>query len=300
MNARSLGAFPGMPASPFLGSVATHAGLVTAHELRTNYRAIYRNVYLPNDIALTPILRAQAAWLFAGPEAVLCGVSAAAVHGIEWLDVQAPAEIVRTNCHSPDRLRVRSYCLAPDDVCQVDGMRVTTVARTILDLGRLLPRDEAVPILDALLNKSGIDPDEVWKLAEANRGIRGIDRLRVSLAQADGGAESPLETRTRLQLWNMGIPGLRTQIPFHDQWGQVWTRAAMGWPRLKVAVECDEEKDSVGYRTWVHSHTAELESYGWTVVWVTESMVSGPGSFVERVRRKLLTAQRTLDGSATL
>lgn len=66
----------------------------------------------------------------------------------------------------------------------------------------------------------------------------------------------------------------------------------MGWPRWKLAVECDEEKDSAGYRAWVHSHTAELESYGWTVVWVTESMLSGQNDIVERVRRKLLAAAR--------
>lgn len=263
------------------------AGVLTAHELRMNYRAVYRNVYLANEIALTPALRARAAWLFAGPGAVLSGVSAAAVHGIQWLDVNAPAEVVRANCHAPDGLRVRSYALAPEDVCEFDGMRVTTVARTAFDLGRLLPTTEAVPILDALMNKTGLDPEEVWSLVEVNRGIRGIDRLRISLAQADGGAESPFETRTRLLLQNTGIPGLETQIPLYDQWGLVCSRVAMGWRRWKVAVGCDAEQDSAEYRTWVHTHTAELESRRWAVLWVTESMVSGQNNVVDRVRQKL-------------
>lgn len=287
--------FPSARPAPFLGSAALAAGLLTKHELRAEYRAIYRGVYLANEVTLTPMLRAQAAWLFAGPDAVLCGLSAAAVHGTKWLDVNAPAEVVRTNRHAPAELTVRSYALAPDDVREARGMRVTTAARTAFDLGRLLPEIQAVPILDALLNQTGLDPAHVWSLAETHRGIRGIDRLRISLALADGGSRSPLQTQTRLLLRRTGVPGLETQIPFYDEWGLVCTRAAMGWPRSKVAVECDEEVDSPGYREWVHSHTAELESRGWSVIWVTKSTAEGrgsPGMVVLRAREKLLAAQR--------
>ncbi|OFB37097.1 hypothetical protein BA059_21005 [Mycolicibacterium sp. (ex Dasyatis americana)] len=290
---------------PFLGSEAIRAGQLSERELATKYRAVYRNVYLANEVALTPELRARAAWLFAGPDAVLSGISAAAVYGTKWLNVDDPAEVVRTNRHAPEGLRVHSYALAPEHVRDFDGMRVTTVARTVFDLGRLLPTPKAIPILDALMNKTKLDPDKVWSLVDANPGIRGIDRLRISLAQSDGAAESPLETRTRLVLRNIGIPGLETQIPFYDQWGLVCTRVPMGWRRWKVAVECDEEHDSARHRTWVHEHTAELEARGWGVVWVTRSMVSGSNNLLQRVRQKIWAAQdravmarRTMPGTS--
>ncbi|SEB26687.1 MULTISPECIES: hypothetical protein [unclassified Mycobacterium] len=280
---------------PFLGSTALETGLLTRRELRAGYRAVYRGVYLANEVALTARLRAEAAWLFAGPDAVLCGLSAAAVYGTEWLDADAPAEVVRSNRHSPAGLTVHSYALAPDDVCMAGGMRVTSAARTAFDLGRLLPENQAIPTLDALLNVTGLDPAHAWALAEANRGIRGVDRLRIALGQADGGSESPLQTQTRLLLRRTGIPGLRTQIPFYDEWGLVCTRAALGWPRWQVAVECDEDADMPGYREWVHSHTAELESRGWSVIWVTKSTAEGrgsPGPVVLRAQEKLWAAQR--------
>ena len=73
----------------------------------------------------------------------------------------------------------------------------------------------------------------------------------------------------------------------------VCTRLAMGWRRWKVAVECDEERDSPDYRAWVHSHTAELESRDWAVVWVTRSMVPRERNLiVERVWQKVLAAKR--------
>lgn len=292
MNTQFPGAFPGRRPSPFLGREAIRAGLLTKHELETKYRAVYRNVYLDNEVVLTPLLRAQAAWLFAGPDAVVSGLSAAAVYGTKWLDANKPAEIVRANRHAPPGLRVYSYALEPEDVCEWDGMRVTTVARTAFDLGRLLPHAEAVPILDALLNKTGLDLEDVWSLYEVNRGIRGVEQLRMALVEADGGAETPLETQTRLVLRYIGVPGLETRIPFYDEWGLVCTRVPMGWCRWQIAIECDEEWDRPDYRRWIHAQTALLESFGWTVVWVTRSMVSGPSDLVSRVRRKLLAAQR--------
>ncbi|BBX88433.1 hypothetical protein H5U98_25725 [Mycolicibacterium boenickei] len=292
MNTQFSGALPGRRPGPFLDREAIRAGLLTKHELETKYRAVYRNVYLDNEVTLTPLLRAQAAWLFAGPDAVVSGLSAAAVYGTEWLDADAPAEIVRANRHAPAGLRAYSYALEPDEVCEWEGMRVTTVARTAFDLGRLLPHDQAVPILDALLNKTGLDPEDVWSLYEVNRGMRGVEQLRMALVEADGGAETPLETRTRLVLRYIGIPGFETQIPFFDTWGMVCNRVAMGWRRWKVAIECDEERDGADYRRWMHAQTAELESFGWSVVWVTQSMVSDRPGLVSRVRQKLLRAQR--------
>lgn len=69
----------------------------------------------------------------------------------------------------------------------------------------------------------------------------------------------------------------------------------MGWPRWKVAIECDEEADAPDYREWVHSHTAELESRAWSVMWVTNATAKGqgsPGIVVLRAPEELLAAQR--------
>ena len=86
------------------------SGQVTDHQLRTRYRAVFRNVYLANELPLTALQRARAAWLFAGPDVVLAGRSAAAIHGTKWLDDNAPAEIIRADRHTSalSRIRMRS------------------------------------------------------------------------------------------------------------------------------------------------------------------------------------------------
>ena len=80
---------------PFLGSEALARGELSAWELRTNYRSVYRNVYIPKSDVLTAADRAYAAWLWCGGDATLTGMSAAAVFGTKWIDGNRAAELCR-------------------------------------------------------------------------------------------------------------------------------------------------------------------------------------------------------------
>ena len=70
-----------MGSGVILGSEAIRAGLVTRHELSTTYVARHKDVYVPRGIAVTPTIRAEAAWLRSRRQGVLAGFSAAALHG---------------------------------------------------------------------------------------------------------------------------------------------------------------------------------------------------------------------------
>jgi very-short-patch-repair endonuclease len=273
-----------MDDSPFLGSQALKHGAVTRNELRTQYRAVFRDVYIGKDAQLSPAVKARAAWLSTG--ATLAGQSAAAVLGAQWLDAAAPAEIARADRHGQQGIVVHSFELADDEVRTVQGIRVTTAARTAFDIGCNLPVAKAVPILDALLNATGIKPADVIALADRHPRARGIRRLRAALELADGGAESPQETRVRLLLVGAGLPKPETQIEFRD----LHIRVDMGWREWKVAVEYDgiQHWDNRYQRSWDIERIALLEAVGWSVVRVSAEMLSRrPNAIVERVCAKL-------------
>jgi Protein of unknown function (DUF559) len=280
---RPLAQHDAMDDSPFRGGRALRRGAVTRSQLRTRYRAVFRDVYIANDVELTAATKARAAWLSTG--ATLAGLSAAAVLGTKWLDVAAPAEIVRADRHAQPDIVVHSYELADDEVRMVRGMRVTTPARTAFDIGRRLPVAKATPILDALLNATGIKPADVMALADRHRGARGIRRLRAALELADGGAESPQESRVRLLLVGAGLPKPETQIEFRD----LRIRVDMGWREWKVAVEYDgiQHWENRHQRSWDIERIALLEAAGWAVVRVSAAMLSRPNAIVERVKAKL-------------
>lgn len=276
----------GMDDMPFLGSEALERGDVTRNDLRTRYRALYRDAYLPKDVIVTPAIKARAAWLSTG--ATLAGVSAAAVLGTKWLDASEPVHLVRADRHNPPGIVAHSWTLGLDEIWVVSGMRVTTPTRTAFDIGRTRPLRQAIPILDALMNATGVKPVDVTTLADARPATRGVRCLRAALELVDAGAESPQETRVRLLLVRAGLPKPETQIEFRD----LHIRIDMGWREWKVAVEYDgvQHWTDSWQRSWDIDRIAMLEELGWVVVRVSAEMLSRPDVVVERVRAKLRAA----------
>ena len=277
---------------PFRGRQAVRDGLLTNYGLRSRYRALYRDVYVADDLVVTAAVRARAAWLWADRDCILCGISAAAVLGTKWLGGELAAELVRPNRHSPPMIKVHSYDLAPDEVCIVGGMRVTRAARTAFDIGRTHPQGRAVPIIDALMAATGLKPAGVIALADARPGLPGVRRLRVTAELCDGGAESPPESRLRLMLVGAGLPAPETQIEFRDEYGHPFIRVDMGWREWMVAVEYDgvQHWSDRKQRSWDIERIALLEAMGWVVVRVSAEMLSRPHVIVDRVRNKLRAA----------
>lgn len=271
---------------PFIGSRAVRRGALTRRTLARDYRPIFRDVYLARGVELTAQLRAQAAWLESG--APLCGLSAAALFGTRWLDSQQPAEILRANRRSPAGMIVRSWVVCPDELCVVEGITLTTPARTAFDIGRIHPAHQAIPILDALLNATRIKPADIAAVADSHGGVRGAARLRALLDLVDGGAESPQESRLRLLLVRAGLPPPETQIEFRT----LRIRVDMGWTQWKLAVEYDgiQHWTDRSQRSWDIDRIALLEAAGWTVVRVSAEMLSRPQVIIDRVRAKLRAA----------
>jgi len=58
---------------PFIGREALTAGRLTPYQLRSQFVAIHRDVYVARDTRLTAASRATAAWLWSGRAAVVAG-----------------------------------------------------------------------------------------------------------------------------------------------------------------------------------------------------------------------------------
>ncbi|BBZ79329.1 hypothetical protein MANY_46660 [Mycolicibacterium anyangense] len=267
-----------------IGSAAVRRGDITRRGLARHYLPVFRDVYLRRDVQMTAQLRARAVWLSTG--ATVCGLTAAAALGTKWLDPSVPVEILRADRHAAAGMVVRSWTVLPDEVCLVASIRATTPARTAFDIGRLLP--QPVPILDALLNATGVSVADVAELARRHPGSRGVAKLRSALERVDGGAESPQESKLRLILVDGGLPVPETQIMFRD----LRVRVDMGWREWKVAVEYDgvQHWNDRRQRSWDIERIALLEAAGWAVVRVSAEMMGRPHVIVERVRAKLRAA----------
>jgi hypothetical protein len=222
------------PNIPIIGTEALASGALTRGQLRWNYRAVLPDVYLRKDQQRTLAVDTVAAWLWTRRTGIVAGRAAAALWGVCGVEDSTPIELIARRTRPQYGVVVREERIADDEVCVRGELRVTSPARTALDLARHVPLGQAVEYLDALVRASCLTGDDVARLVERYRGARGISTAREALWLMDGGASCAEETRMRLLLYATGVPRPSTDISVED--GGHVARIAMGWEDVKLGV----------------------------------------------------------------
>jgi hypothetical protein len=234
----------------FLASEALARNELTPGQLRWRYREMFPGVYTPRMAQPSLYANTVGAFLWSRRRAAVTGLAAAAVHGARWIDEGVPIELLSTNHHPPPGIITRDERLLLGEATELDGLIVATPARVAYDLGRHLPRGQAVARLDALSRATGLQAEAVAQLIARNKGARGMRNLRTAIELMDGGAQSPQETWLRLLLIDAGYPRPRTQIPVLDDYGRTFAYLDMGWVELKIAVEYDGQHHGTDAEQW--------------------------------------------------
>lgn len=248
---------------PFIGAEAVSAGRLTRGQLRWRHTSVQRGVYLATDAERTLHVNTLAAWLSTGRRGVIAGRAAAALHGAKWVDASTPIEIIAEHTRRRQGVIVREDRIAPDEITYLGDLPVTTAIRTALDLARHLPRDTAVQHLDALAAATGVTCDGVIALSERYRGARGIRRARVALALMDGGAQSPGETRLRLQLIDAGLPAPRTQIEVTDGFNKAFIDMGYDEPMVGLDYEGSHHSENRDQYVYDIGRADLIDGQGW-------------------------------------
>ena len=272
---------------PFIGSEALASGALSRHQLRTRHRAVFPDVYLPNDAQLSLELRTTAAWLWSRRTATIVGAAAAALHGAKWIPDGVPVELNHTNTRPPHGVLTRRDALADGETQVINGRTVTTPERTAFDIGRRGAVRSAVVRLDALARATGFKVDDVLRVAKSHPHSPGLRRLEAALELVDPGAESPRESYLRLLLIDAGLPRPQTQIPVLGIDGMPVAYLDLGWEECRVAVEYDGDHHRIDRRQYVKDirRLEMLERMGWIIVCVVAE--DGPAKIVRRVREAL-------------
>ncbi|HEX2296913.1 MAG TPA: hypothetical protein VHH34_00095 [Pseudonocardiaceae bacterium] len=206
-------------------------------------RRIQRGIYLPRTIEVTPLVMARAALLSAGvSSAVPSHATAARVHHIAVPDehrVQHVTVIRDQRRHNRRDLHFHTRSIGCGEVARYDGVPVTTIARTAADLAANLDRLPAVWALDDALRRRLCTEAEILAVVERWRGGAGCVQVRQRLDEADGLAESILETAGRLALRDRSVPLPIPQYVLRAPDGTVVARLDGAYLREKVALEFD-------------------------------------------------------------
>ena len=95
--------------------------------------------------------------------------------------------------------------LDADEIIEVDGVAVTSVSRTLADLARTLPFEQALVVADAALHRRRASPAAFADAVTRASGREGSPLARRVAAAADLRAEGPGEARSRMAIWR--VPG---------------------------------------------------------------------------------------------
>jgi hypothetical protein len=211
--------------------------------------------------------------------------------GTKWIDASEPAELIHDNRRPPPELVTWTGNVPADETVSLNGMRVTTPARTAFDIGRhIRSRIVAVQRLDALANATDVKRVDIEATIAAHHGARGIPRLCRVLPLMDGGAESPQETLARLVLVDAGLPPARTQFEVFDEYGQFVARLDMAYDAVKVGIEYD------GPQHWTDPAVRQrdidkqfaLTELGWMIIRVSRDLLRyRRATYVVRVENAL-------------
>jgi very-short-patch-repair endonuclease/predicted transcriptional regulator of viral defense system len=227
---------------------------------------IRRGVYAVGHAVLTPRGRWLAAVLGAGTGAVLSHGAAAALWGLGptgQIEVTVPVKRA-----SRPGLTVHASRLAGDETTEVDGIPVTTVARTILDLAAVWPRHRVERALHEAEVRQLTSPTSLDELLRRHPRRRGNSALRSILAKARAGANltrSELEARFLAFLDAHHLPRPRTNV---DVCG---FEADCVWSARQLIVELDGHATHVTRAKFERDRVRDraLQIAGWRVVRVT-------------------------------
>ncbi|MFD4293911.1 endonuclease domain-containing protein [Rhodococcus sp. NPDC058532] len=277
---------------PFSGARAVADGRLCRYRLR-HHRRLYPDTYVSRDVDVDASVRARAVWIWCRGRGVLAGRSAAALLGTKWIDPSAPGALAWTPHRSPPPgIELYRERIPDDEMLERDGPRLTTAARTAFDLGRRLPLDEAVEMVDALYQATGLTRAALTAFTAAHSRARGIVQLRQVITLSDEGAESLWETRTRLAIVRDGLPRPESQVQVRDADGRWIGRVDLCWEKWRVIVEYDGDHhfDPEQRNRDVERWNA-LEAAGWRVIRVkARQLMRGRATLLRQIRAVLAEA----------
>jgi predicted transcriptional regulator of viral defense system len=232
------------------------------------------------------------------PRAVISHGSAAVLHGLPvFPGAVRQVHVTRDRNGGGVRraaVQVHGSRLRADDVSALNGIAVTSLARTVGDLARTLPFGQGVAVGDQAL-RLGLEPDQLAVVLESAARWVGAPQARRVATFLDPRSESVGESFSRARCHELGLPTPELQYEVFDDSGRFVARADFGWPKLRTLGEFDgrskylrlRDKGETIEEAVIREKLREdrLRDLGWQVVrWIWAELFR-PEVIAERLHR---------------
>ncbi len=229
------------------------------------------------------------------------GPSAALLHGLP-VDRDLPLRVTLIRDRGSDQralhrritrqsllgdVRVHSHRLGDADRVEVNGIPSASRDFAAISTAALSTDDWAVVALDAAVWQRPSGPETLAQIAETLPRLRGIGTVRRVVPLVRPGAQTPLETLSRLRLVRCSLPEPELQVPIFD--GSALAGIVdMFWREWRVVGEADGLAKYATRDDLLREKQREdrIRSLGFTVVrWTWREIMADPEAVAARIRR---------------
>jgi hypothetical protein len=272
-------------------STARSAGLTRAMLRGPGFVRLAHDLVVQLDDAIDEDERLALLSTLLPPDAAYSHATAAVVLGAP-IDRPARPHVVLT----PRRVLpqhaafvVHARRLAPGDVVERQGLRLTSGAQTFLDLAPQLWTPDLVAVGDALMRGGHLTAEDLAERLDRAGRVRGVIRARTCAPLLSPLAMSRPESWIRYWLAVSDLPTPQAQLPVCDAWGLEVAHVDLGYEKWRIALEYEglqhADRDQFGRDIDRYSLMA---ADGWLVLRFAARHVRGPQVVIERTRRTLL------------
>jgi hypothetical protein len=129
--------------------------------------------------------------------------------------------------------------IVDDEIMIIDGVQVTSPGRTVADLARILPFEQAVVAADGALHRGLLTVHQLTDAIERISGAPGSRSAGRVARFANGLSESVGESRSRVLMHVAGLPAPALQVDVHDHRGLLLGRCDYAWHGGRLLGEFD-------------------------------------------------------------
>jgi hypothetical protein len=133
------------------------------------------------------------------------------------------------------------FQLAEQDQTTLQGVPITTPARTWRDLASVLELPDLVAAGDSVL-RSGVPVEELWAVCERTRRAPFARRATVALGLLDARSRSRPESHLRVAVSGAGLPRFQVNEPIYRDEGGWLAEPDLSLPEAKLALEYQGEE----------------------------------------------------------
>lgn len=253
------------------------------------WRRVFARTYAPAPYPLSFRSHAMAACLCAGEGSLVSGGTAAALHGFPGFE-EGGVELTTPRRRTIGGVQVHTTAkLPPVARATVDGIPVTSVSWTLMDLGARVDPALVERALDHCIGSGRTSIPYLVRLLDrfGGHGKRGVGILRelVDERSDSNNPHSVLERRLLRLIVAAKLPPPRAQFELVVAGSR--RRLDFAYPEARVAIEADSVEWHFGKQAWHADRRrgTEVAALGWVILRFTwNDVVSRPDWVISCIR----------------